>query len=157
MPNGVVDLFKIHTNDGLTVRVDLTDEKQANEWLKKLANPTFQANITGVSVVQRCDGRFKCPTCNRAARLVCSTCGQPTSKITCQTGTQYSISRPAGLERVNYHIERVEPDSKSKARGEKITCLAGDVRMAAMIHASQPSVRISLLKTGDRRYNPYAE
>ena len=151
-------MFKIHTSDGLTVRVDLDNEEQAQEWLKRLKDPNFQDTITGISVVQRCGGKFRCPTCGKAARLTCTTCGLPPQEIICGTGVQYSLSRPTGFGKANYLVERMEPNANGKIRGgEKVTCFVGDVRLTMMIHAAQPSTRISLLKIGEQRYNPYVD
>ena len=86
---------------------------------------------------------------------MCSNCGHPSKEVTCGTGVQYSLSRPNGYDQVFYLAEHIEPDASIKLRGgEKITCFAGDARVALMAHAGQPAVRITLLKTGKQRYNP---
>jgi len=57
-----------------------------------------------------------------------------------------------------FHVEKIEQDvSKRNKGGEKITCFVDDIRATVLGHAAQPSVRISLLKTGKQRYNPMAE
>lgn len=151
-------MFKIHTRDGRTAKVDLTDADQAREWLQRFKDTGFQQNITGISVVQRCGGRVRCPNCNRAARLVCSNCGHSNNPVTCKTGVQHSLSRPRDFRRVFYHIEYVEPNAEIRLRGgEKIVCFADGVRTTMMSHAGQPAARITLLKTGNQRYNPLTE
>lgn len=150
-------MFKIHTCDGLTARVDLQDEEQAKEWLARLKDPSFQSKITGITVMRRCGGRFKCPTCGRATRLVCSSCGESSRDVVCGKGIQHSVSKPNGYGNVHYHAEHVEADPDIKLRGgERVTCFAGDSRLMLMVHAGQPSSRATLLKTGKRRYDPNA-
>jgi hypothetical protein len=46
-------LLKVHTNDGLTSRVDLEDLEQAEQWLARLKDPKFQASITGLTIAYR--------------------------------------------------------------------------------------------------------
>lgn len=43
-------MLKIHTRDGATTKVDLEDEAQAKEWMRRLSDPRFQASITGLTV-----------------------------------------------------------------------------------------------------------
>lgn len=45
-------MFKVHTCDGLTSRIDLSDHEQAQEWLRKLKDPEFQARISGFTVTE---------------------------------------------------------------------------------------------------------
>ena len=45
--------MRVHTKDGLTSRFDLEDEEQASEWLKRIKDPKFQAEITGLTVSSR--------------------------------------------------------------------------------------------------------
>ncbi len=148
-------MFKIHTSDGITARLDLGDEEQAKEWLARLKDPTFQRRITGITIMRHCGGRFKCPSCGRATRLSCSVCGEPSRDITCEKGVQHSLSRPQGFDDVFYQPEQVEPDPRIKLRGgERIVCYAGNDRVAMMVHPRQPASRVTLAKTGKRRYNP---
>ena len=152
-------MLKIHTSDGKTHRIDLTDEAQSKEWLPRLKTHKFQASITGISVVQDCQGRVRCPSCKRTGHLVCESCGRavPHDCYT-RTGVQYSLSRPDGFDPVFYVVEHIEPEEGAKIRGgERITCFAGDSRIAMMVHKGQPSTRVTLLKTGRQSYNPYSE
>jgi len=72
-----------------------------------------------------------------------------------KTGVQYSLSRPDGYGDVFYVADHVESEEGSKVRGgERITCFAGETRVAMMVHKGQPSVRVTLLRTGKQRYNP---
>lgn len=151
-------MLKIHTSDGKTHRVDLADGEQAKEWLSRLGRRDFQQSITGISVVQDCLGRLRCPNCKRAGHLHCGACNRsvPSDSHT-KTGVQYSLSRPDGYGDVFYSIEHIEAAEDSKVRGgERITCFAGDSRATMMIHKGQPSVRVTLLRTGKQRYNPYS-
>jgi len=149
-------MLKIHTSDGKTHRVDLSDEEQAKHWLSLLKSSNFQEEVTGVSVVQDCHGRIRCSNCKKPGKLVCQACGQnvPSNSNT-KTGVQYSLSRPDGFDSVFYEVELISPEIGSKIRGgEKVTCFVGNLRATMMVHAGQPSVRVTLLKTGKRRYNP---
>ncbi len=150
-------MLKIHTSDGRTHRIDLADEEQAKEWLGRLRLRAFQEGITGISVVQDCRGRIRCPNCKRAGHLVCQACERtvPSDSHT-RTGVQYSLSRPDGYRgAVAYHAERIEPAEDSRVRGgEKVTCFFGESRATMMVHTGQPSVRLTLLKVGRQRYNP---
>jgi predicted RNA-binding Zn-ribbon protein involved in translation (DUF1610 family) len=154
--NEVVILFKIHTNDGLTSRIDLSDEAQAAEWVERSKDPSFQEKITGISIIQKCLGHFKCPKCGKSNRLVCSHCGQPAQETACGTGIQYSLSKPSDFDKTYYLVERIEPDAQRKIRGgERITCFVGNVKLAMMVHSAQSSARVTLFNTGKQRYNPY--
>lgn len=42
-------MFKLHTSDGRTVAVDMSDSEQAREWLPKLARD--EAHLTGVTMM----------------------------------------------------------------------------------------------------------
>jgi len=152
-------MFKVHTNDGLTTRLDLTDEKQAAEWVQQLKDSKCQESITGISIIRKCSGKPRCPSCNRKLQDVrCPSCHQPVDNVICGTGVQYSLSRPAEFERVFYVAERIEPDEDARLRGgERIICFADGVKVSMMVHACQSAARISLTKTGKQRYNPYAE
>ncbi len=152
-------MLKIHTNDGKTHRVDLADEHQAREWLARLKRRDFQESITGISVIQDCQGRLRCPNCKRAGHLFCRGCDTavPSESYT-RTGVQYSLSRPDGYGPAFYTAEHIEAAPDSKVRGgERINCFIGDSRVTMMVHKGQPSVRITLLKTGKQRYNPFSE
>lgn len=46
-------MLKIHTADGKTHRIDLADEQAAQEWMGRLLNPAFQADISAVSISQK--------------------------------------------------------------------------------------------------------
>ncbi len=150
-------MLKIHTSDGKTHRIDLANGDQAKEWLERLKLRGFQETITGMSVVQDCRGRIRCPNCKRAGRLVCQSCERPVpSDAVIKTGVQYSLSRPDGYRgMVTYAPERIESSEDFRVRGgEKVTCFFGDSRATMMVHTGQPSVRFTLLKTGRQRYNP---
>jgi len=151
-------MLKIHTNDGKTHRVDLSDEEQAEKWLSKLKSHKFQKFITGMSIIQDCYSRVRCPCCNRTGRLICNFCGeQVPNDYNTITGVQYSISKPIGYRSNFYTAEHIEHENKPKTHGgERITCFVDDSRISVMVYKSQPSARINLLKTGHQRYNPYS-
>lgn len=73
-------------------------------------------------------------------------------------GVQYSIPRPKGFDSVSFFAENVPvvPESKIKG-GERVVCLAGEVRAVAMVHREQRAVRLSLLRLGKQRFNPWHE
>ena len=146
-------MFKVHTKDGLTQRFDLSDEGDIKDLSDLVSDPQFQKTITGVSVVQNCLGHFKCPVCKKATELVCSVCGQPSQSITCNTGIQYSLSKPIGFDKAFYNVEKIEPNGKIKG-GERVTVFVGDLRVTLMVHASQLAAKISLARMGKQRYNP---
>jgi hypothetical protein len=151
-------MLKIHTNDGKTHRVDLLDEKQAEEWLLRLKSHKFQKIITGMSVVQDCHSRVRCPCCNRTGNMMCTFCGEyiPNDFHTV-TGVQYSLSRPILHRTVFYTAENVmHKDKPNTHGGERITCFADDTKISIMVYRSQPSARVNLHKIGHQRYNPYS-
>jgi hypothetical protein len=149
----------VHTKDGKTHKIDLSDEKQAKNLLSNLKEQKYQANITGVTVIRDCYGRVRCPKCKKAGFLSCSACGHEVpNNSNVKIGVQYSLSKPDGFTPVFYAIENIEPDEDSKIRGgEKVICFSGATRVTMMVHNSQPSVRVTLLKIGKQRYNPYTK
>lgn len=46
-------MLKIHTRDGRTTKVDLTDADQAREWMRRWSDPRFQAQITGMTIADQ--------------------------------------------------------------------------------------------------------
>jgi hypothetical protein len=150
-------MLKIHTQDGKTHRVDLADEEQAKEILGLMRSRLFQATITGVSVVSDASSRIRCPSCSRPGTLTCGHCGEavaPDAKTS--TGVQYSLSRPDGYTGpVIYLVEDVPNTPEARVRGgERVTAFVGDARISMMVHRGQPSVRVTLVRTGHQRYNP---
>jgi hypothetical protein len=81
------------------------------------------------------------------------------SRITALTlahrGVQYSIPKPQGFDSVSFFAETVPavPNSKIKG-GERIVCLAGEVRTVVMVHREQRAARVSLLRLGKQRFAP---
>lgn len=137
----------------------MADSEQAKEWLGRLRDRGLQQSITGISVVQDAHARLRCPHCDRAGRLVCLGCNHAVSaEARTATGVQYSLSRPDGYERAAFSVEDVPNDPDARVRGgERVTCFAGDSRITMMVHRGQPSVRVTLVKTGRQRYNPMVE
>lgn len=117
-------MLRIHSKDGSTSHLDLTDEAQAKAWLERLRDPSVQQKITGATLV-----------------------GKNATPIQC------SLVRPEGFSQVFYWPELLEPDGSMKG-GEKITCFADDVRVTIMLHRAQAALRVSILKTGKQRFNP---
>ncbi len=132
-------MLKIHTSDGKTVRIDLSDEGQARELLAKLRTHKFQDAITGVSLVETHDVRVNCDRCG--------------GKSHSQIGVQYSVSRPQAFRRVEYDLEHVPEQGKLKG-GERVVVYADDVCLSMMAHRSQPSARVTLARVGKRRFKP---
>lgn len=133
-------MLKIHTSDGQTHRLDLTDEAQAREWLPLLARQDFQATLKGITLVERHPCRGKCPQCG-------------TTMSGRDMGVQYSVSRPDDFRSVFFQVEAVEPNGRVKG-GERVTVFADDVRLVLMAHASQPATRVTVTRMGKRRFNP---
>jgi hypothetical protein len=81
------------------------------------------------------------------------------SRITALTvahrGVQYSVPRPKGFDSVSFFAENVPvvPESKIKG-GERVVCLAGEVRAVVMVHREQRAARLSLFRLGKQRFNP---
>lgn len=116
-------MLKIHTRDGATVKVNLEDEGLAKKWMRRLADPRFQATITGMTVAH--------------------------------AGVQYSIPRPQSFDSVSFLAEHIDSDPDRKIKGgERIVCMAGDVRATIMVHREQRAARVSLLRIGKQRYTP---
>ena len=133
-------MLKIHTSDGQTHRVDLSDPEQARAWLTRLAREDFQASIKGVSLVER-----------HPVRGQCSACGEDSVR---NMGVQYSVSRPDDFKRIFFQVEAVEPQGRIKG-GERVVAFIDDVRLTLMAHLSQPAARIQVSKVGKQRFNPY--
>lgn len=136
------DMIRIHTSDGRTVAVDLRDEEQARALLADLARDGFQASITAVTVAG-----------SHCAHARCSECG---ARVAVRMSNQISVTAPRGEDRQHhFHVETVEPNGKIKG-GERLVLFAGDVRLTAMAHVTQPSVRVSLTRLGRRVADPMA-
>lgn len=133
-------MLKIHTNDGQTIRVDLSDPEQAREWLPRLERDGFQATISGVSVVETHAVSAKCPACG--------------GKATGQVGVQYSLSRPQAFSSVRYDMEAISGDGDKLKGADRVTMFADGVKVQLMAHHSQPSARMLLVKSGKRRFAP---
>lgn len=134
-------MFKIHTSDGRTIGVDPSDPEQAREWVERLERPSFQASITGVTLIERHDVSGRCPECDQ--------------RVSLRTGVQYSMSRPQGFRHVNFGVESIEPDGKVKG-SDRLVLLANELRLVLTAHHSQPSARVTL--AGWRRqYAPQSD
>ena len=127
-------MFKIHTKDGLTTRIDLSNPEQLRAWNEKIKEIEFQKTITGISIVQTCGGKLKCNHCAN-------------HKTQCSTGIQYSVSKPDGFSKISFIPEHLTPNASSKSKGgAKITCIVDDIELVLMVHAKQPAARITLNK-----------
>jgi hypothetical protein len=121
-------VIRVHTSDGLTTKLDLWDEAQAQDFLRRTASPAYQASITAITAYQRANGR---------------------------EDIQASLARPQGFSDVRFEVEGVEPDAEQRIKGgERIVCYADDVRVTIMLHKEQAALRVSVLKAGRQRYNP---
>lgn len=146
-------MFKVQSKDGSTVHVDLNDESQARDILRRLRDPSQQAELTALTIAQPSRGRPRCPECSASGRFLCPKCGQVEGEVHAQQ-IQYTLARPEGFHHVFMWPEAIEPDGGKVKGGECITCFVDDIRVQLMVHRSQPSIRVSLLKTGRQRYNP---
>lgn len=132
-------MFRIHTNDGKTISVDMADEEQAKALFLNLARASYQRSVSGVTLVGE-----------HAARAVCPECGARCAGL---LGIQYSVARPHDFHSIEVSVETVESTGRVRG-GERLIVFADDVRMAIMAHAAQPSVRVALSKVGRRKFNP---
>lgn len=131
-------MLKIHTSDGKTHRVDLSDEVQARKILAALGRDDFQRTVKAVSLVE-----------HHTVRCTCA-CGARPSR---DFGVQYSVARPDGFDKAAFSVEAVEPGGRVKG-GERVVVHSGDVRLTLMAHSSQPAARIQVTKTGKQQFNP---
>lgn len=46
-------MLRIHRSDGATLKVDLFDEEQVDQWLEQLRDLTFQTGITGITLCHK--------------------------------------------------------------------------------------------------------
>ena len=46
-------MLKVHMRDGRTVRVDLEDREASASWLRRIRDPAFQSDITGLTLSHR--------------------------------------------------------------------------------------------------------
>jgi hypothetical protein len=145
-------MIRIHTRNGNTTRVDMSDSKQAEWWINQLKDPVFQSNITGITVGRQCNGKLRCTSCSR--KLYCPNCGS-NEHVECNVGVQFSLSRPVGFKQVKYFFEHVEPDPSKKLKGgERVLCLAGNTKINMMVHANQLASRTILSNVGRQTFDP---
>lgn len=70
-------------------------------------------------------------------------------------GVAYSMPKPVGFDAGVLLAEWLPPVPESKNKGgQRIVCLAGDVRATVMVHREQRAVRMSMFKIGKQRFNP---
>jgi hypothetical protein len=134
-------MIRIHTADGRTVAMSLRDETQARELLRMLSSDNFQRCITAITIAAEHSTVARCYVCG--------------AKVSAHLSNQLSVTSPRGERTYHFHVEKVEPGGKIKG-GERLVLFAGDVRLTAMSHAAQPSVRVSLSKLGKRVADPLA-
>jgi len=130
-------VLKIHTADGQTIRVDLSNPEQAREWLQRLEQDQFQKQIRGMALIEY-----------HRVGVTCDACGLKSQGV---IGTQYSLSRPQDFQNIRYEVER---NRMGESHSERIVVTAGDVMLSVTAHDSQPSARALLVKSGRRRYVP---
>jgi len=114
------------------VAVDLNDG--ASEWLKQLARPVFQAQLTAVTIHA----------------------GYPT-RTGEEIGVQFSIARPKGFRGQTWFRCQKVPEKGRVRGGERVDIFVGDVRLSLMAHASNPAARISLSRVGRMTFVPDEE
>ncbi len=148
-------MFKIHTSDGKTVNVDFSDEETRDQWIEKLKNIGYQKTITGITIIQRCNVKTKCPKCGRSVELRCSNCNNVEKNPKCNAGIQYSLTKPISFDSVKYYPEHMEANPNLKFKGcEKLICFLDNIKITLISHANQPAIRVSLNKIGKQRFNP---
>lgn len=73
-------------------------------------------------------------------------------------GTQYSVPRPEGYDKIFMTAEHLDSVSSKKFKGgERIITQIDDTRVIVMVHLTQRATRISLTKTGKSVFNPVLE
>lgn len=132
-------MLRIHTKDGRTRSLDLSDADEAREWLRLSGDPNFQSSVSGLTVASGHRSVSECPACGE-----CSD-GQLT--------IQYSVSRPQDFRRIEVSAEDV-PRRDGVNGGERIVVFADDVRLTLMAHGANPAARVVLSKVGHRRFDP---
>lgn len=132
-------MLRIHTKDGRTTTLDLSDPDQAREWVRMHSDANVQSQISGLTLASTHSVRTKCEACGARDAL--------------PFGIQYSITRPSDFRRVELVAEDV-PVSQGVRGGERAIVFADDVRLSLMAHAANPALRIVLSKTGHRKFDP---
>ncbi|KKN79941.1 hypothetical protein LCGC14_0334490 [marine sediment metagenome] len=118
-------MLRVHTRDGRTASIDLSDSEQAKWLASRLGDPRFQAQITAMTISHQ--------------------------------GVSYAVARPDGLGPVTFLAELMTPAPDRKIKGgERMICLAGDVRASVFVHQQERAARVSLFRIGKQRYNPLA-
>jgi len=69
-------------------------------------------------------------------------------------GVSYSLAKPRGFSSNFFLAELVQPNGGRVKGGERITVFSDDVQLSVMAHREQRAARISIVKTGKRRFNP---
>ncbi len=69
-------------------------------------------------------------------------------------GVSYSLAKPRGFSRNFFLAEFVQSNGGRVKGGERITVFSDDVQLSVMAHREQRAARISIVKTGKRRFNP---
>lgn len=134
-------MLRVHTADGRTTTVDLSDERQAADWVRRLARADVARSVTGLTLVETHATSGKCPACAERHQL--------------PLGLQFSISRPEDFRAVSFDAERVEASGRVRG-GDRLLVYADDIRLSVMAHAETPAVRVIVSKVGKRRFDPKA-
>jgi hypothetical protein len=132
-------MLRVHTADGRTATVDLSDERQAADWVRRLARADVARSVTGLTLVETHATSGRCPACGVR-------CQQP-------LGLQFSIARPEDFRAVSFDAEHVEAAGRVRG-GDRLLIYADDIRLSVMAHAETPAVRVVVSKVGKRRFNP---
>ncbi len=118
-------MLRVHTRDGRTASIDLSDSEQAKWLASRLGDPRFQAQITAMTITHN--------------------------------GASYSVARPSDLGPVTFLAEQMDPEPDRKIKGgQRLVCLAADVRTSIFVHQQERAARVSLFRIGKQRYNPLA-
>lgn len=132
-------MLRVHTADGRTTTVDLSDERQAADWIRRLARADVARSVTGLTLVETHGASGRCPACAERHQL--------------PLGLQFSISRPEDFRNVSFDAEHVAPSGRVRG-GDRLLVYADDIRLSVMAHAETPAVRVVVSKPGKRRFDP---
>jgi hypothetical protein len=135
-------MLRVHTADGHTETVDLSDERQASELVRRLARADVARSVTGLTLVETHGAAGRCPACSERHQL--------------PLGMQFSITRPEDFRSVSFDAERVQPSGRVRG-GDRLLVYADDIRLSVMAHAETPAVRVVVSKPGKRRFDPKAQ
>jgi len=70
-------------------------------------------------------------------------------------GVSYTLARPEDSGPVSFLAEVIEPSADRKIKGgQRVMCLAGDMRTTVLVHHAHRAARVSMFRTGKQRFSP---